>query len=104
MEQKLQEFYGHPKYLEIINELIELHNKKNKQYADKKDPLGNFDRCSKIMSRGYSEIIKNDPYRTMSFYATNLANKQWDGAIEIMAYDKTDTPDSLEEKLMDLAN
>ena len=42
--------HGHPKYIELALRDIELHNKKNHDYAQGGDPLGNFQRVSEILS------------------------------------------------------
>lgn len=42
--------YGHPDFVDITLDELDLHTKKNKDYAQGGDPLGNFDRVSKILS------------------------------------------------------
>ena len=39
---------GHPRYYEIIEELKELHSRKNSDYASAGDPLSNLRACEKL--------------------------------------------------------
>jgi len=94
---------GHPKFYKLLDELEELHSRKNKQYANQDDPLGNFKRGSQIVKKLFHPDIQEDPDRLAAAYAIVLATKQVDGAIEIIAENKTDTPDSLQEKLRDVS-
>lgn len=92
-----------PEFLKILEQIKELHAKKNAQYADSKNPLGNFSRGSSNCAKLFNENIQSDPYKLMLAYAIVLASKQYDGAIEILAENKTNTVDSLYEKLQDVA-
>jgi len=40
---------GHPRFYEIEQELGELHDEKNTDYATPEEPLGNFDRVGKML-------------------------------------------------------
>ena len=40
-----QEFYGHPQFYKIIEELKQLHSDKNHDYSGEKDPLRNLRQC-----------------------------------------------------------
>ena len=42
---------GHPRFYEILEELRDLHSRKNYDYANGGRPTGNFDRVSGILSR-----------------------------------------------------
>lgn len=54
--------YGDPRFYEIIIELCQLHNDKNKHYATKDDPLQNFWRVAswatkyKLLSKGWEPL------------------------------------------------
>ena len=54
------EKHGHPRFYELLEELSELHSKKNFDYAAGGDPLGNFDRRAKIYSL-YPNLDLSDP-------------------------------------------
>ena len=90
---------GHPKFYQILEELAELHSRKNAQYASIENPLGNFKRGSKIVEKLLNPAVKNKPLA----YALTLASKQIDGVMEIVGEGKENTPDSLKEKLYDIA-
>lgn len=42
-------FHGHPKYLELTQQELELHSAKNRDYTQGGDPMGNFKRVSAIL-------------------------------------------------------
>ncbi len=44
-----KKFHGHPDYLKLTEEELELHSRKNKDYAHNGDPLGNFKRVSGVL-------------------------------------------------------
>lgn len=90
---------GHKRFYEILEELGELHSRKNAQYADLENPLGNFQRGSNIVKKLLNSDIKNKPLA----YALILASKQMDGVMEIVGESKENTPDSLKDKLYDIA-
>lgn len=102
IEEQIKEFHGHPLFLKVLDELKQLHSEKNKQYATKDDPLGNFRRCSTSKKKLLNPSFSEDEYRRMSAYAILLASKQEDGACEIIAENKIGTVDSLYEKLRDV--
>lgn len=102
LEQEIKQFHGHPLFLEVLEELKELHSQKNKQYATKGDPLGNFRRCSTAKQKLFDRGFRDDLYRRMTAYALLLASKQEDGACEIVGECKEGTVDSLYEKLRDV--
>ncbi len=90
---------GHPKFYQILEELAVLHSCKNAQYASLENPLGNFRRGSKMVEKLLNSKVKNKPLA----YALILVSKQIDGAMEIVGEGKENTPDSLKEKLYDIA-
>lgn len=97
----VRDFHGHPKFLEIVGDIVELHSQKNKQYAGKSDPLGNFRRGSNIIYKLLSPNFRDDEFRKQIAYALCLVSKQIDGAVEIIGESKENTFDSLYEKLRD---
>ena len=91
--------HGHPRFYEILNELAKLHDKKNAQYATTDNPLGNFYRVANLQSKLFKGSIKNKPLAT----ALAFMSKQIDGVYEIVGEAKENTPDTLKDKLMDIA-
>lgn len=92
-----EKFYGHPRFPEIADELKELHSRKNYQYATVDDPLGNFRRCGILCSK----LLKpeNKALATCLVYM----GKQVDAVIEMVGERKTNTIESLIDKLKDIA-
>jgi hypothetical protein len=95
---KGKRIYGHPRFYAIVQELADLHEGKNRQYATPEDPLGNFKRTGKIISK----MIKPGLDPTLASCLAFMS-KQVDGVYEIFGEDKLDTIDSLEDKLRDIA-
>jgi hypothetical protein len=94
----IEQRYGHPMFHTLIEEIRELHEKKNKQYATSDDPLGNFRRTGKIIAKMLKPGLDPTLASCLAFMS-----KQVDGVYEIFGEAKTDTVDSLEDKLLDIA-
>ena len=43
--------FGHPQFYKILEELADLHSKKNYQYSTDKDPLSNFKSPGKMVEK-----------------------------------------------------
>ena len=56
----MSEHYGHPKFYELCKEEMELHSRKNHDYAKGGDPLGNFIRVARILAL-YPNLKLSDP-------------------------------------------
>jgi hypothetical protein len=91
--------YGDKDFYSLLEEIAKLHNDKNRQYASKENPLGAFERNAVIQGKLYKDSIKNKELAC----AMSFMGKQIDGAYEIVGCSKENTPDSLEEKLKDVA-
>lgn len=89
--------HGHPQYYKLLEELAELHSKKNATYADDKNPLGNFYRSSKLAEKLYKPT--NKPLAQ----AMALMAKQIDAVYDIVGEDKTNLCETLEDKFKDIA-
>jgi hypothetical protein len=94
----IEQRYGHPMFHTLIEEIRELHEKKNRQYATPEDPLGNFRRTGKIIAKMLKPGLDPTLASCLAFMS-----KQVDGVYEIFGEAKTDTIDSLEDKLLDIA-
>jgi len=44
----MKKFFGHPKFYKILEELRELHSRKNHDYATSDDPLSNFKEAERL--------------------------------------------------------
>ena len=91
-------YYGHPMFYQIVEELKDLHSEKNRQYATKGNPLGNFERTGKMISKFLHPGVNPTLASCLS-----LMSKQVDGIYEIVGEAKANTIDSLEDKLKDVA-
>ena len=94
----MKKFYGHPDFYKIIDELKELHSKKNYQYANLENPLGNFDRVSRLCSK----LLKDNINKPLAIALINMA-KQVDAVYDMVGEGKTDTVENIEDKLKDIA-
>ena len=96
----INKYNGHPMFYKILDELALLHSVKNRQYANKETPFGNFTRtgdgfCKKLINPN----IDNKALATALMYMA----KQVDGVYDMVGEAKKDTPDELEDKLKDIA-
>lgn len=90
--------YGHPLFYKLVNEIADLHERKNYQYASQSDPLGNFRRTGQIIRKMLKPGIDPALASCLAFMS-----KQVDGVYDIVGESKTGTIDSLEDKLQDIA-
>lgn len=93
---------GHPEFYKLLDEIGELHNCKNYDYADggEQGPLGNFRRISAI-KRLYPE---STVWTTPTGVAITYALKQLDAALILLTTGKTSkTGEGLNERLRDIA-
>ena len=95
MKKKL---YGHKKFYKILEEMAELHSKKNYQYATDDDPLSNFKSAGRMVEKLFKPGI-NIPLATALVYMS----KQFDGVVNMVGENKENTIEALEDKFMDIA-
>jgi hypothetical protein len=74
------ERYGHPKFYELCKEEMDLHSRKNHDYAKGGNPLGNFQRVAKILSL-YPGLKTSDP----SIVAIVYMLKQLDASLWMLS-------------------
>ena len=48
---------GHPRFYELLEEIAELHARKNSDYATNEEPLSNLKRCERIGIPAWKGII-----------------------------------------------
>ena len=94
----MKKYYGHPLFYKIVDELKELHSRKNRQYATVEKPLGNFERAGRMVKKLFKEEI-DERLAVLLCYMS----KQIDGVIEIVGENKKNTTEALEDKLKDIA-
>lgn len=93
-----RDYHGHPKVYEILEEIKWLHSEKNRQYATKDDPLGNFRRTGQMISKFLKPGINPSLASALA-----LVSKQIDGVYEIVGESKKNTVEGLRDKLRDIA-
>ena len=96
--KKEKKYFGHPEFYRILNELADLHSRKNYQYSTSKDPLSNFKSVGKMAEKLFKPGI-NVPLATALVYLS----KQYDGVINIVGEGKKNTVEDLEDKLKDIS-
>ena len=88
---------GHPKFYELLEEIANLHDNKNADYATSDDPLINFKREGKALEK-YGLITEGDaPLK----YALILMSKQIDGVYKMVGRGDTGKAESIKDKLKD---
>lgn len=61
-------FHGHPRFYQLTREEVDLHSRKNYDYAGGGDPLGNFKRVSALLSQ-YPNLDCSNPVLVAIIYA-----------------------------------
>jgi hypothetical protein len=90
---------GHPKFYDILNEMGELHSRKNADYATNDNPLGNFDRVAKLIDE--YDILKA-PCDTNAKVALIYMLKQFDCFMHALGTGKELKVEGLQERLEDI--
>jgi len=93
-----KKYHGHPKFYKIVEELKELHSKKNFDYAGGGDPLGNFHRCGSMMKA----LLSNGGYEDLKVLLVYMS-KQFDGVIDMIGKNRTAQVEGIKDKLTDIA-
>jgi len=91
--------HGHPDFYKILDELKELHNKKNYQYASNKEPLGNFNRVGKLC---HKVMLNPNISDNLKVGMVQMA-KQIDAVYDMVGENKIGTVEAVEDKLKDIA-
>lgn len=88
---------GHPDFYKILDEMKSLYSAKHYQYATDKDPMANFRLCGDLIHK----MLKPGIRPTIAA-ALCLMSKQIVGVYEIVGEGKTNTIESLQDKLRDI--
>ena len=97
-QQIVEEYHGHPLFYKIVEELKQLHHKKNKDYASKDLPLGNFIRTGRLIKKLLKPTI-NQPLAA----AMILMAKQVDAVYDMIGEGKEPSAESVYDKFRDIA-
>jgi hypothetical protein len=90
--------HGHPKFYGILEELADLHSRKNHDYASGGNPLGNFYRVANILSH-YPGLKLSDPLVVALVYEL----KQLDAALWMLSNGHEAQVEGISERLKDVA-
>ena len=90
--------HGHPRFYEILDELADLHSRKNHDYASGGDPLGNFKRRADLYSR-YPGLDLSEPV----VVAIVDMMKQMDAALWFLSNKHEAKVEGLHDRLRDVA-
>lgn len=90
---------GHPRFYEILQELAELHDRKNSDYATASNPLANFERVGKA-GKEYNLITNgNESVKVALLYAW----KQIDAVNKMVGNSEAGKAESVLDKFNDIA-
>ena len=91
-----RDFKGHPKYLELTDDELQLHSEKNSDYTKGGDPLGNFRRVADILSH-YPGLDLSAPTVVSLIYMM----KQLDAALWMLSQDYEGAVETVDKRLRD---
>ena len=90
--------HGHPDFYKLCEEIADLHSRKNKDYAQGGDPLGNFRREAAIKS-----LYPGFPWDSPVGVAMSNMLKQWDCAMWMQAKGYEGEVEGFRERMRDVA-
>lgn len=91
--------HGHPRFYEIMFELMGLHDRKNRDYASKEHPLQNFERVGDWGEK-YNLITQNyEATKTSVLYML----KQLDAALKLLGRNEVGEVEGVVKRLRDVA-
>lgn len=96
-EEQVAVLGGHPDFYKILEEMKSLYSAKHYQYATDADPMINFRLCGSLATK----LFKPGVNQTIAA-ALLLMSKQIVGVYEIVGEGKTNTLESLQDKLRDI--
>jgi hypothetical protein len=90
-------YQGHPDFLELTKQELELHSAKNRDYAQGGDPLGNFKRVAGILGQ-YPGLNLSNPTVVAIVYML----KQLDAVLWAMSQGYEGQVESLDDRMQDI--
>lgn len=91
-------WHGHPMFHQLLDEEKILHDKKNHDYAQGGDPLGNFRRVAKILSL-YPNLKLSNPAVVAMVYSM----KQLDATLWLLSNGHEAKVEGFKERLQDVS-
>jgi hypothetical protein len=89
--------HGHPHFINLTLDELDLHNRKNKDYAKGGDPLGNFNRVANILAQ-YPNFPIHKPIGVAIVYML----KQLDAAMWMLSQGYEGEVEGVDERLTDI--
>ena len=101
LERILEMFpHGHRDFYKIMFDLMDLHNRKNHDYASDENPLSNFDRVGELCDKyGIWEWECSSALKVAAVYML----KQFDAFMNLMQTNKSALVEGVPERLKDVA-
>lgn len=90
---------GHPEFIPLMVQLMELHSKKNHDYAGGGDPLGNFNRVAMILQLYQGKF----PYDSAQGVAMIYMLKQLDAVLWMLSQGTVAQVEGLDSRLADIS-
>lgn len=100
--EKIREMFphGHPDFYRIMFDLMDLHNRKNHDYASDEKPLSNFDRVGELCDK-YNVWAWEVPSSVKVAVIYKL--KQFDAFMNLLQENKESLVEGVPERLGDIA-
>jgi hypothetical protein len=98
MDKDMQK-HGHPRYYQILDEIADLHSRKNRDYATQEDPLQNFRRVA-LLCRLYNLITPGHEALKVSII---YQLKQFDAALKLLREDQVGMVEGFGPRMRDNA-
>jgi len=90
--------HGHSEFIPLMMRLLDLHSRKNKDYAGGGNPLGNFHRVANLLSQ-YPNLDPSDP----RVVALTYAFKQIDAVMWLLCTNRDGEVEGISDRLQDIA-
>jgi len=99
--EKFKELFPHgdPMFYEIIISNCQLHNDKNRDYATKENPLGNFKRVAE-WAKKYNLITEGHEATKVALL---YAMKQWDAVLKLLGSNQIGEVEGVSDRLNDIS-
>ncbi len=91
------DYHGHPDFLKLTEDELQLHSSKNRDYAQGGDPLGNFKRVASILAN-YPNLDLSKPEIVALVYMF----KQLDAALWMLSQGYEGKTENIDTRLRDV--
>jgi hypothetical protein len=91
--------HGHPEFYKLLDNIADLHSRKNRDYATQDDPLQNFKRVAEICKRYKLITPGHEALKVAIIYML----KQQDAAFKLLMHEQEGLVEGIPERLKDVA-